>query len=127
MHSFCWNVLSKPNVHEKLVAELHSSQLSEIVQYSEGISLPYFQACLKEAMRLQPAVGFNILRIMPNNSGDIDGVRVPAGTKIAVNAWVMHRNKEVFGDDADCFRPERWLECDNKNLKTMERYMFQVR
>ncbi|EOD52864.1 putative cytochrome p450 protein [Neofusicoccum parvum UCRNP2] len=26
-----------------------------------------------------------------------------------MNAWVMHANKDVFGDDAEEYRPERWL------------------
>ena len=38
-------------------------------------------------------------------------------------AWVLHRDREVFGDDADIYRPERWLEEDTK---TMNRHMYQV-
>ncbi|KAG4217242.1 hypothetical protein PC116_g34277, partial [Phytophthora cactorum] len=34
------------------------------------------------------------------------------------------RDKATFGQDADYYRPERWLE-DPENAKVMERYMFQ--
>lgn len=38
-----------------------------------------------------------------------------------MNAWVINRNKTVFGADADHFRPERWLEKeDPDSLKQMD-------
>ncbi|KAK5637155.1 hypothetical protein RRF57_012867 [Xylaria bambusicola] len=90
-----------------------------------GAESPYFQACLKEAMRLRPAVGLNITRYAPSPDGvEIDGRHYPAGTRLAVNGWVLHRDTEVFGQDAEFFRPERWLE-DEENARVMERYMFQ--
>lgn len=44
-------------------------------------------------------------------------------TRVGINPYVIHRNKEVFSDDADIFRPERWMERDEKY---MSRYMLQV-
>ena len=29
---------------------------------------------------------------------------------------VVHRNEEVFGEDVDSFRPERWMKEDNGDL-----------
>ena len=34
---------------------------------------------------------------------------VPAGTRVVVNAWAIGRDGESWGEDADAFRPERWL------------------
>lgn len=126
MHSFCWNVLCRPQVYQKLVDELLGADLSELVQYNEALTLNYFQACLKEAMRLQPAVGFNITRYVPDSGIEIEGNWLPPGTQVAVNAWVLHRDKDVFGDDAESFRPERWLDRSPVDLKRMERCLFQV-
>lgn len=28
---------------------------------------------------------------------------------MGVNAWVVHRDASIFGDDVEAFRPERWL------------------
>lgn len=126
MQSFVWHVLSNPEVHDKLVAELVSSPLSEMVQFKEAQALPYFQACLKEAMRLQPAVGFNITRSIPKGGAVVDGTWLPGGTQVAVNAWVLHRDKTIFGHDAESFNPERWLTADGDSFKAMERCMFQV-
>lgn len=126
MHSFCWNVLSRPQVYQKLIDELLETPSSDLVQYNEALKLNYFQACLKEAMRLQPAVGFNITRYVPDSGIEIDGHWIPRGTQVAVNAWVLHRQKDAFGADAETFRPERWLESSAADIKRMERCLFQV-
>jgi hypothetical protein len=126
MQSFFWYVLANKKVYEKLVDEIMSANLSEMVQYNEAQNLPYFQACLKEAMRIAPAVGLNITRKVPAGGAEIDGVKLPAGTAVAVNGWVLHRHRGIFGEDADVFRPERWLDSDKEKVKLMERCMFQV-
>lgn len=127
MQSFCHLVLSSPAVYEKLVAEIldadKSGRLSEMITYTEAQNLPYFQACLKEAMRLRPAVGLNIQRYVPPDGAHIDGTFFPGGTRVALNGWVLHRDQATFGKDADIFRPERWLE---GNAKEMERNMYQA-
>lgn len=48
-------------------------------------------------------------------------------TKVGINPWVAHANRSVYGEDADVFRPERWLEegsMDGENK--MEQYFFTV-
>lgn len=41
---------------------------------------------------------------------------------MGINTWVAHRNKDVFGPDADAFRPERWLDQEKKKFSLMESY-----
>lgn len=126
MQSFCHHVLRDPTVYKRLIDEIDgataSGSLSQSPQWNEVQALPYFQACLKEAMRVRPAVGLNITRVVPPQGAEIGGKRFPGGTRVAVNGWVLHRNEEIFGADPKMYRPERWLEGDAKN---MERYMFQ--
>jgi cytochrome P450 len=128
MQSFCHHVLREPAIYAKLKQEIYkataSGKLSEMPQWNEVQALPYFQACLKEAMRIRPAVGLNITRLIPPEGAEIDGTWYPGGTRVALNGWVLHRNEAVFGRDVKVYRPERWLEGDAKN---MERFMFQVR
>ena len=126
MQSFCHHVLRDSTVYKRLIDEIDgataSGNLSQSPQWNEVQALPYFQACLKEAMRVRPAVGLNITRVVPPQGAEIGGKRFPGGTRVAVNGWVLHRNEEIFGADPKMYRPERWLEGDAKN---MERYMFQ--
>lgn len=126
MQSFCHHVLREPAIYKLLRDEIDqatvSGSLSQFPQWNETQMLPYFQACLKEAMRVRPAVGLNITRLVPPQGAEVGGKKFPGGTRVAVNGWVLHRNEEIFGAEPKAFRPERWLEGDAKN---MERYMFQ--
>jgi hypothetical protein len=40
--------------------------------------------------------------------------------------WIANSNAEVFGADADVFRPERWLE-DAEAATVMDRNLLSVR
>ncbi|RYP11870.1 hypothetical protein DL767_011273 [Monosporascus sp. MG133] len=130
MQSFFWHVLTAPRVYANLLAEIDASVEAGIIPSSGNVewlqaqNLQYFQACLKEAMRVRPAVGLNITRYIPPEGAEIEGHHFEGGTRVAVNGWVLHRDKRIFGQDADFYRPERWLE-DTENAKVMERYMFQ--
>lgn len=46
---------------------------------------------------------------------------MPEGTEVHANYVTMLMNKEVFGADADVFRPERFLECDDKQRHYMQK------
>ena len=65
---------------------------------------------IKEAGRLHPPFGLPLERVVPEEGATICGVRLKAGTVVGMSAWVVHRDKETFGEDAGDWRPERWLQ-----------------
>ena len=77
-------------------------------------------------MRLLPAVGMPLVRVVPEGGAHICDRYFPQGTIIGVHAWVAHQNTGVFGNDAAEFRPERWLksESDESTLAEMEHYFL---
>jgi len=131
MQSFWWHVLADRRVYRTLCDEIDAAvregkiPATGNVSWSEGQSLEYFQACLREAMRVRPAVGVDIVRHVPPEGVELDGHFFKGGTTIAINGWALHRDKEGFGEDADDYRPERWLE-DEERARIMDRYMVQV-
>lgn len=130
MQSFFYHVLNDKAVYAKVTAEIdavtESGKLPQVVSYADAQELPFFQAALKEAMRVRPAVGLNITRLAPPGGAVLDGQTFPEGTRLAVNGWVLHRDRGVFGDDADIYRPSRWLDNSEENIRQMDRHMFQV-
>ena len=64
-------------------------------------------------------------RRTPPQGIDILGEHIPGGVIVGCNAWVLHRRPEIFGEDVNVFRPERWIEADSSKLKEMKATMFQ--
>ncbi len=81
---------------------------------------------MKEALRIHPGVAFPLERYVPPAVATICGTTLPGGTNVSVNAAVIHMDKDVFGPDADQFRPERWLEASPEQLKVMDRNFLAV-
>jgi cytochrome P450 len=77
-------------------------------------------------MRLHSAVGYPLERLVPKGGTDLCGVHIPGGTRVGINAWVIHMNKDIFGDDVREYRPERWIECSPEQFKVMERSFLAV-
>ncbi|KAK3307209.1 cytochrome P450 [Chaetomium strumarium] len=130
MQSFFWHALDDRRVYNNIVRELEEAVRAGTIpadgnlSWNQSQNLAYLQACLKEAMRVRPAVGLNITRLVPPEGAELDGHFFPGGVSVACNGWVLHRDRDIFGQDADDFRPERWLE-DEERARRMERYMFQ--
>ncbi|KAF3023146.1 hypothetical protein E8E14_013939 [Neopestalotiopsis sp. 37M] len=92
------------------------------VTFKSTQDMPYLQAVIKEALRLHPAAALPLERVVPEGGATITGRFFPEGTIVAINPWVEHRNPAVFGNDADEFRPERWLTEDADKLAIMNRH-----
>lgn len=110
------------------IAQAESSQLfsSGNVTFDECQQLPYLQAVIKEAMRLHPGIGFPLERYVPSEGANLGGYSLAPGTIVGVNPHVIHRNKAVYGEDADAFRPERWIEASKEEVAAMDRTYLTV-
>ncbi|KAH8664403.1 putative cytochrome P450 [Xylariales sp. PMI_506] len=83
--------------------------------YTELRNLKYSKYCINESLRLHPPVPISAKTavcdtVLPRGGG-ADGkapVFIPKGHKVVYSTDSMHHNKNVFGEDADQFRPERW-------------------
>ncbi|KAF4443309.1 putative P450 monooxygenase [Fusarium austroafricanum] len=126
LRSMFYYLCRNPHSYKKLLEEIDQfdsrGELSDIISFSEANRMPYLQACMKEAMRMHPAVGQLLERVVPDEGFEISpGLHLPPGTIVGMNPWVSARDIAVYGEDADTFRPERWIEADTAQLKLMER------
>ncbi|KAH0275474.1 cytochrome P450 alkane hydroxylase-like protein, partial [Aureobasidium melanogenum] len=104
-----------PEVWAKLLAEV--DQLEGTPPTYEWIkNAKYLRYCEHEAMRLYPVTPMLPPRVANKDTviplgGGKDGkfpLFVPKGSFMSVNIYSTNRRKEVFGEDAEEFRPERW-------------------
>ncbi|KAF7291539.1 Cytochrome P450 [Mycena chlorophos] len=119
-----WTLFSlacSPVVQRKLREELWTID-TERPTMDELMSLPYLDAVVREGLRVHTPVGFTeriatqtdfIPLLVPVT--DVDGcqrteIRVQKGDKVYLPLRAINRSRDIWGSDAEQFRPERWLE-----------------
>ncbi|KAL8658978.1 MAG: hypothetical protein Q9202_007338 [Teloschistes flavicans] len=91
----------------------------------------YLQAVMNETSRLNPSIGQMAraaLRdtVLPTGGGS-DGaapIFVKKGTVLMTSFYALHRSRERWGQDAELWRPERWLKDGRDALKKAENWTF---
>lgn len=116
--------LSKLN--DELIAAHKSGKLtSPLPTWAECQNLPYLNATIKEAVRLNPALALPMERVVPPGPGlKIGYLDLPPGTIVGINPWVLQRETRIFGKDAEEWRPERWLTDDTEHVKYMDHHIL---
>ncbi|KAJ5113103.1 N-alkane-inducible cytochrome P450 [Penicillium angulare] len=109
-----------PEKWNKLNQEIEAMAGGQIPDYKVLKEMPYLKAVLNETLRLFPPVPINARYALKDTTlprgGGPDGLSpmfVPKGARMFYSVWALHRLPETWGNDADTFRPERWL--DEKN------------
>ena len=113
------HALSSPGVYDKLMTEIDSAsragRLSSMPQYDEVQEhCPYYVACLKETLRLYPPQTSIMPRLVAKGGLFIGDTFIPEGTEATGHPWSMNRDTKLYGSDVEVFRPERWLEDEEK-------------
>ncbi|KAK6224732.1 cytochrome P450 [Colletotrichum tabaci] len=116
-------LMTSPSCYSKLAREVReaaqSGAISSPTTNSEAGNLRYLQAVIKEGLRVFPPVTGLMSTTVPKGGDFMHGMSIPEGTDIGWTAFGVLRCKEVYGADADVFRPERWLEAGEDQLKNM--------
>jgi cytochrome P450 len=96
-------------LREEIRANLPSiSDSSAIITASQiDEHLPYLHAVCNEVLRFHSPVPLTLREAAHDTS--IQGHPVPAGTKIILSPWAVNHSKELWGEDAGQFKPERWI------------------
>jgi cytochrome P450 len=115
------NPLCLATLRAELDEANRKGELDDPVTFKQAQKLPYLQAVIQESLRLHPAVGAPMTRVVGPGGATLAGQFFPTGTEVGVNAWVLHRNTSIYGSDAHLFRPERWLTPDLQERAALER------
>jgi docosahexaenoic acid omega-hydroxylase len=98
-----------PEVQEKAAQEAAEFlKLHDAVTAEDLNHLPYLDLVIKETLRLTtviPLIGREAMQDF-----DLGPCVLKPGMIVCINLFSLHRSREVWGDDAEQFRPERFLD-----------------
>ena len=108
-----WTVLEllrTPRVHDAARAEVDDRVGDRVPDADDLRAMPYVAAIVNEALRLHPPAVLSGRRA--SSSFEYKGHTIAEGSIVLFSPYVTQRMPEYWGDDAEQFRPERWLEAE---------------
>ncbi|KAL3571899.1 hypothetical protein D5086_025803 [Populus alba] len=119
---FFYMLCKNPLIQEKVAQEVRdvTSSQDDVVNVEEFIAnitdttleqMHYLHAALTETLRLYPAVPVDA-KVCFSDDTLPDGFNVRKGDMVAYQPYAMGRMKFIWGDDAEEYKPERWLNED---------------
>lgn len=121
MRAAVYYLAKSPSATAKLVSELKTARISAPAPWKDIRDLRYLDAVIRESVRINPGIAMIFERVVPEGGFTLpDGRYLPAGTKAGINPFVTNRDYGVFGDDADEFNPDRWLQGKDESSEHFE-------
>ncbi|OTA00045.1 hypothetical protein A9Z42_0031120 [Trichoderma parareesei] len=113
-----------PDVQEKLRAEIliaSKNARSNGLSLEEISSLTYLRCFLMEVLRLYPA--FPAMMREAAQDTTVGDLHIPKGKQIMVSPYAVNRSQELWGDDAEDFKVERWEDSYSGGAKTSQAFL----
>jgi len=108
-HLLTWTMFllsTHPEWQEKLREEVMGECGSEVPTGDMLNRLKLVNMFLLETLRLYAPV--SLIQRKAGSDLDVGGIKVPEGTVLSIPIAMIHRDKEVWGEDADEFKPMRF-------------------
>ena len=93
-----------PEIQEKLFKSVQNSP--ENLDFEQLSSHDYLDKFVREVLRFAGPVG--IISRTATADFEIEDHVVPKGTEVWLNLYAINRDRKVWGEDAEDFKPERW-------------------
>ncbi|KAI0115630.1 3-hydroxyphenylacetate 6 hydroxylase [Nemania sp. FL0031] len=97
-----------PEIQDKAYEEIRQFTGSGLPDAADDQKCVYILALAKEALRYFTVIPLALPRVSIKKVYH-EGVLIPAGSTIYMNAWACNRDPELWSEPT-LFRPERWLE-----------------
>ncbi|CCO34899.1 Cytochrome P450 52A3 [Rhizoctonia solani AG-1 IB] len=123
----CYMLATNPHVLSKLRAEVldhvGTSSNPTIENFKE---MKYLRAVINEVLRVYPPVPLNQRECVNSTVFNSGGKQyfIPAGAAVIYSVLFMHTRKDLWGDDAEVFDPERWLDDRYKKYVLPNPFIF---
>ncbi|KAK9293083.1 hypothetical protein L1049_021067 [Liquidambar formosana] len=114
---FLYMLCKHPLIQEKIALEIREAtklkdsfdEVAASITEEALDKMQYLHAALTETLRLYPAVPLDGKLCLSDDTWP-DGFSVRKGNLVAYQPYAMGRMKYLWGEDAEDFRPERWLD-----------------
>ncbi|OTB16941.1 hypothetical protein K445DRAFT_21134 [Daldinia sp. EC12] len=123
LSSIFFYLTGDPRRCQKLTREIRTTfeSAEDIIHGPKLQGCTYLRACIDEGMRLAPVVPSEHARKVLAGGLNIRGEHYPAGTIVGTVPWASSRSRAVYGEDAETFRPERWIVDESDGGTTAEK------
>ncbi|KAH7913518.1 cytochrome P450 [Hygrophoropsis aurantiaca] len=137
-----WILANKPEVQRRLRSEIRHAKRTYAESQGNGedwqdielpydvlVSIPYLDAVCRETLRVHPPTSLlsrvarqpttlPLHKPIRSASGTLlSSIPIPEGTTIFISIIAANRNKELWGPDADEWKPERWLTPSGERIQ----------
>ncbi|KAG6613880.1 Cytochrome P450 [Phytophthora cinnamomi] len=102
-------------------SETTSFSLHHAPTFEDLQNLPYLESVVKESLRLYVTA---INRVANQSTTLSDGTFVPHGCGVMVPLYAISRMKSVWGEDADEYKPEWWIDSETGKIKHVSSFKF---
>jgi cytochrome P450 len=100
------------------VAAMKDSDTEGPAALELALKMPYLDAMIQESYRTFGAPANNLERIAGETGMHLpNGIGLPPGTVVAMNPASMSSLPQVYGQDTDTFRPNRWMKQEGENAE----------
>ncbi|KAF6800372.1 cytochrome p450 [Colletotrichum sojae] len=107
-----WTPSTYRLLEEEILTAVAAGAVSEEITNAEALRLPLLQAVIYETLRMHPPFTGLLMKQVGSEGDSYEGTFLPPGTRVGHDTWSATHDRQLFGGDADMFRPERWLEAD---------------
>ena len=130
-------LVSNPAEQDRLYEEITSVNFAAMKDdnTTEGpaalelaLKMPYLDAMIQESYRAFGAPSNNLERVAGEAGLNLpNGVHLPPGTVIAMNAPSMAMLPDVYGADVKTFRPSRWMREEGETEEHFHERLWRMR
>ncbi|KIV89667.1 hypothetical protein PV10_07052 [Exophiala mesophila] len=105
-----------PEGQDRVFQEVKDANVTFPLSFDVVKDLPYLDGIIHEGFRLHTSTSSNLQRVTGPSGLELpNGVYLPPRTNVGCPASFIDREPRAFGEDAELFRPERWMQQEGES------------
>ena len=101
MRACLYYICKTPDVYHQVQEEIDTyykaNNLQRPITYQQTLEMPLLCAVIREAIRMFPAIPYQLLRYAPEGMV-ISGMKIPIGTPVGMSPIAANRDSAVWGE-----------------------------